>query len=181
MGRWELRGRWTSEAISTIIELITGGWYSQALVATVRLQYDYNGADLVLVALSPSGKPDSATKTALKVRFDGDTLTATSPRDRIRMLRLYGGDFTGDIKGRWLMLGGDPDAKAIAQEFGADGYLKVITTLSGEVGRYRIIGPEIEWSPMLPSRVPRRTRFKVENDRLKLWAGKSSDELVRLR
>src|SRR4051794_8128055 len=66
-GRWELRGRWNSEAVSTIIELISGGWYSQTLVASVNLRYEYNGADLVLIGLDAKGKPDMRTRAVLHV------------------------------------------------------------------------------------------------------------------
>jgi len=180
-GRWELRGRWTSEAISTIIELLGGGWYSQTLVASAHLRYEYNGADLVLTSLNNKGEPDPASRVVLSVRFDGDTLTATSKTDTIKMVRSAGGEFEGDIKGRWLMLSGDKE-HAVTQEFLPDGYLRVITALSGEVGRFRLIGgKEIEWSPMLPTRPPRRTNFKIQNEKLVLWAGQSRDELIRLR
>ncbi|HUQ21090.1 MAG TPA: hypothetical protein VM099_15840 [Gemmatimonadaceae bacterium] len=179
-GRWELRGRWNSEAVSQIIELLSGGWYSATLVASVNLQYQYNGADLVLVGLNKNGAPDLATKAVLHVRFDEDTLTLTSASDTIKMLRAAGGEFTGDIKGRWRMLTGDAE-HAVTQEFAGDGSLRVITTLSGEVGRYRITGNEIEWSPMLPARASRKTNYKLQNEKLVLWAGALRDELVRLR
>jgi hypothetical protein len=180
-GRWELRGRWTSDAISTIIELLGGGWYSQTLVASTRLRYEYNGADLVLMALNAKGDPDSATRVVMTVVFDGDTLTESSAKDTIRMVRAAGGEFTGDIKGRWLMLNGDKD-HPVTQEFMNDGYLRVITTLSGEVGRFRLVGNKaIEWSPMLPARPTRRTNYKIENEKLVLWAGQLRDELIRLR
>jgi hypothetical protein len=180
-GRWELRGRWTSDAISTIIELIGGGWYSQTLVASVRLHYDYNGSDLVLVALDKKGEPDNRSRVVMQARFDGDTLTLASATDTIKMLRSAGGEFAGDIKGRWLLLSGDKE-HAVTQEFSGDGNLRVITALSGEVGRFRLINEkEIEWSPMLPTRPTRRTNFKVENEKLVLWAGSLRDELIRLR
>ncbi len=181
-GRWELRGRWNSDAVSQIVELLSGGWYSATLVATSRLEYDYNGADLVLTSLTAKGEPDPKTRSVLHVRFDEDTMTLTSASDTIKMLRSAGGEFVGDIKGRWLMLSGDKE-HAVSQEFTSDGYLRVITTLSGEVGRYRLIDgkeKEIEWSPMLPSRAPRRTNYKVEKEKLVLWAGRLKDELVRL-
>lgn len=180
LGRWEIKGGWTSDAVSTIIELMAGGWYSHALVASSRLRYDYNGADLFLMSLSSTGQPDSSTRRLLSVRFDGDTLTATSARDTIRMLRARGGEFPGDIRGRWLLLNQDP-AKPIAEEFSDDGYVKVMATLNGEVGRYRIVGDEIEWEPKIPSGRAHRTKFKVSKDRLQLSVGKMSDELVRLR
>ena len=180
-GRWELRGRWTSEAISTIIELLGGGWYSQTLVASTRLLYQYNGADLILVTLDAKGEPLMATQVVLNVRFDEDTLTLTSKSDTIRLLRSAGGEFAGDIKGRWLMLNGDKD-RPVTQEFSSDGTVRVMTALSGEIGRFRLIGEkEIEWSPMLPTRPPRRTNYKVEDEKLVLWAGKLRDELIRLR
>ena len=180
-GRWELRGRWTSEEISTIIELLGGGWYSQTLVASTQLLYQYNGADLILVTLNAKGEPDMATQVVLKVRFDEDTLTLTSKSDTIRLLRSAGGEFAGDIKGRWLLLSGKKD-KPVTQEFSSDGTVRVMTALSGEVGRFRLIGEkEIEWSPMLPTRPPRRTNFKLQDEKLVLWAGNLRDELIRLR
>ena len=178
-GRWELRGRWNSDAISQIIELISGGWYSVTTVASVRLDYDYNGADLVLTSMNAKGEPDPRTRSRLRVRFDDDTMTLTSATDTIKLLRSSPGEFVGDIRGRWLMLSGDK-THAVSQEFSKDGTLRVITTLSGEVGRYRLIGNEIEWSPMLPPRASRRTNYKLDNEKLVLWSGKLRDELVRL-
>jgi hypothetical protein len=180
-GRWELRGRWTSDAISTIIELIGSGWYSQTLVASVRLRYDYNGSDLVLVALDKLGEPDVRSRVVMQARFDADTLTVASATDTIKMLRAAGGEFPGDIKGRWLLISGDKQ-HAVTQEFSGDGNLRVMTALSGEVGRFRLVdGKAIEWSPVLPTGPTHRTNFKVENEKLVLWAGSLRDELIRLR
>lgn len=178
-GRWELRGRWNSDAVSQIVELIPSGWYNLTLVTSVRLGYDYNGADLVLMSLNAKAEPDPNTRVVLHVRFDEDTLTLTSASDTIRMLRAAGGDFVGDIKGRWLKLGGEKD-RAVSEEFSSDGNLRVITTISGEVGRYRIVGNRIDWTPILPANAPRRTSYKVEKEKLVLWVGGLKDELIRL-
>lgn len=180
-GRWELRGRWSSEAISQITELNGRGWYRQTLITTVRLHYEYNGADLVLTALNNKGEPDPSTTVVLSVRFDGDTLTETSTRDTLMMVRSAGGEFAGDIKGRWLMLR-SPTGHSVTHEFLPDGYLLVMNALSGEVGQYRLLGgKQIEWRPMLPVGEWRRTNFKIENEKLVLSDGKLRDELIRLR
>ena len=178
-GRWELRGRWNSDAVSQIIELIPSGWYNLTLVTSERLGYEYNGADLILMSLNAKAEPDQNTRVVLHVRFDEDTLTLTSASDTIRMLRAAGGDFVGDIKGRWLMIGGDKD-HAVSEDFAGDGYLRVITTISGEVGRYRVTRDRIEWTPILPANASRRTSYKVEKEKLVLWSGGLRDEFVRL-
>jgi len=178
-GRWELRGRWNSDAVSQIIELIPSGWYNLTLVTSVRLGYDYNGADLTLMSLNAKAEPDPKTAIVLHVRFDEDKLTLTSASDTIRMLRSAGGEFVGDIKGRWLMIGGDKD-HTVSEEFSSDGRLRVLTNISGEVGRYRLVGNRILWTPILPANAPRRTSYKVEKEKLVLWDGRLRDELVRL-
>jgi hypothetical protein len=177
-GRWELRGRWNSDDVSQIIEL-NSGWYSLTLVASVRLRYEYNGADLILTSLNAKGEPDPRTRSVLHVRFDDDTMTLTSALDTLRMLRASGGEFVGDIRGRWLMLNSDKE-HPVSQEFYVDGSLRVLTTLSGEVGRYRVIGNAIEWSPLLPAGDRRRTNYKVEKEKLVLSARSLRDELIRL-
>jgi hypothetical protein len=181
LGRWELRGKWSADGVSSIVDFLPGGWYSQTLVARTRLRYDYDGTKLVLTSVNADGQPlDNATATML-VEFIGDTLVATAGSEILKMARLGGDPNSRGIIGRWVST--NDEGKGVVQEFDYDGFVRVAVTLSGEAGRYSVLKNKIEFEPRVPVSGKRRTRYTLKGNRLLLAPerGGEFDELVRLR
>lgn len=181
VGRWELSGKWVADGLSSIVDFLPGGWYSQTLVMKTRLRYDYDGSRLILTGVDPAGNALEASRATLDVVFAGDTLVAKSGFDVIRMIRFGGDQFSRGILGRWVST--NDEGKGVIQDFGYDGFVNVAVTLSGEAGRYSINKDKIEWEPRVPASGKRRTKFSLKGNKLVLAPerGGSADELVRLR
>jgi hypothetical protein len=181
IGRWELRAKWSAEGVSSIVDFLPGGWYSQTLVVKSRLRYDYDGTRLVLIGIDTAGQPLQSSRAVLEVAFVGDTLIATAGPETVRMARLGGNPGSRGIIGRWVST--NDDGKGVIQDFDYDGFVHVAVTLSGEAGRYSISKNRIEWEPRVPVGGKRRTRFTLKGNTLQLASerGGDVDELIRLR
>lgn len=179
VGRWELRGKWSSDAVSTVLDLLPGGWYSQTLIATAKLRYDYDGKQLVLTPLGRDGKSAGGQAARLAIRFEGDTLVATTGKDVIRMMRVGGDPSSRGLIGRWMST--NDEGRVVMQDIGWDGYIRVETILGGEAGRYRVARDDIELEPRLPLGSKRKSRFHIKGDTLVLAQGGNTDQLIRLR
>lgn len=181
VGRWELRGKWSAAGVSSIVDFLPGGWYSQRLVVSSRLRYDYDGAKLVLIGVDSAGRPLSDSRAILDVAFVGDTLVATVGSEVVKMARLGGNPESRGIIGRWVST--NDEGKGVIQDFDYDGFVHVAVTLSGEAGRYSVSKNKIEWEPRVPESGKRRTKFSIKGNKLLLASERGGDvnELVRLR
>jgi hypothetical protein len=181
LGRWELRGKWSAAGVSNIVDFLPGGWYSQRLVVSSRLRYDYDGARLVLIGVDSAGRPLNDSRATLNVSFVADTLVATVGSEVVKMARLGGNPESRGIIGRWVST--NDEGKGVIQDFDYDGFVHVAVTLSGEAGRYSISRNKIEWEPRVPVGGKRRTKFSIKGNKLLLASdrGDGVDELVRLR
>jgi hypothetical protein len=181
IGRWELRGKWAAVDISSIVDFLPGGWYSQTLVMKSRLRYDYDGTKLVLIGVDTAGQPLPHSRAVLNVAFVGDTLVATAGSEVVRMARLGGDPASRGILGRWVST--NDEGKGVVQDFDYDGFVNVAVTLSGEAGRYSVTKNRIEWEPRVPLGGKRRMKFSLKGNKLLLASerGGDFDELIRLR
>jgi hypothetical protein len=173
-----LLGQWKGDtaagrSIGTLtLNLFPNGTYSRTVSTSAAFGWTLEGDMLILAPVTGivQGEITYGNVSALKVRFDGDSLIASHMGKYIVMHRVTSPVKDAPLLGRWM---GDSDLnETITQDFTVDGQLIVTATISQDAGRYTIGKDEIEFEEQIPKPGKRRNVYELKGDKLLLFVNR---------
>lgn len=167
VGEW--RGEMFSGGVGTRLSLniFGNGTYSQRSTMITEYGWTLDGETLLMAPVVERGdEPKYGKALSLKIRLEGDTLTATASGERIVLRRLTVPIDNAPLLGTWE--GMSDMNEPITQSFTSEGRLIVTVVIDRAAGRYSVNKNEITWAEQIPRPRRHRSRYKLENGRLTL-------------
>ena len=171
----ELVGRWTNETIDggahtqMSLQFFANGTYAHRLVIVSEFGWTQQGNLLLLAPLIgfDNASPVYGKASALQMNLDGDNLTISDPDQTITLKRVTVPVNEAAILGRWE--GKSAANEGIVQDFLSDGRMLITITMLREAGRFSADEKNIQWEEQIPDPGRRKTRFRLEDDKLTLF------------
>jgi hypothetical protein len=168
-------GKWTNQSseggarTEMSLQFFPNGTYAHRLVIVSEFGWTQQGNVLLLAPLvgTNNGSPQYGKATAVQMVLDGDNLTISDAEQTIAMKRVTVPVNEAAILGRWE--GKSKANEGVVQDFLADGRLLITITMLREAGRYSADGKNIRWEEQIPQPRSRKTRFRLENDKLTIF------------
>ena len=183
-----LLGQWKGDTyaggtLGTLtLNLFPNGTYSRTVSTSSAFGWTLEGDMLMLAPVTgiANGDMTYGKVSAVKIRFEGDSLIASYTGKYIVLRRMTTPVKDAPLLGRWM---GESDLnETITQDFTVDGQLIVTATLSQDAGRYSIGKEEIEFEEQIPKPRKRRNSYELKGDKLLLFVNRQLPpiELTRI-
>lgn len=171
----ELVGKWISERsdagarTETSIQFFANGTYAHRLVIVSEFGWTQQGDLLLLAPLigKNGGTPEYGEASALRLTLTGENLTIADAEQTIKLKRVTVPVNESALLGRWE--GKSEQNEGVVQDFLSDGRLLITITMMREAGRFAADKRSIQWEEQIPEPRKRKTRFRLENDRLTVF------------
>ncbi len=183
-----LIGQWTGDVDAQgtpgtlTLNLFPNGTYSRMVSTRSDFGWTMEGDMLIIAAVSgvADGELTYGKASALKIRFDADSMTASHLGKSIVMHRVTSAVRDAPLLGRWM--GASDLNETITQDFTVDGRLIVTATLSRDAGRFSIGREEIEFEEQIPKPRKRRSAYELKGDTLLIYLNRQlpPTELTRI-
>ncbi len=170
--RSSLTGEWKGETFAAggvagiTLNLYPNGTYARRIVVVSEYGWTLEGDALILAPLLAQTDTGATYGEAAFVRVElvGDSLVARAGRNAVHMKRITFPVEASPLLGRWEGL--SDLNESVTQDFTADGRLIVSFTVSRAAGRFTLDGEWINWSEQIPVPEKKKTRYRLENNRL---------------
>lgn len=172
IGQWK-GDTYVSGTIGTLtLNLFPNGTYSRLVSTSSEFGWTMEGDILMMAPVTGfvDGEITYGKASALKLRFDGDSLIASYSGKYIVMHRVSSVVKDAPLLGRWM--GASDLNETITQDFTVDGRLIVTATVSQDAGRFSIGKEDIEFEEQIPKPRKRKNAYELKGDKLLLFVNR---------
>jgi hypothetical protein len=169
-GEWQGQTFAAGSAATVTLMLYANGTYSRRIVTATEFGWTLQGDGTLIMAPLVSVADDGnhyGKAVALGVTLMGDSLIARAGKNSIVLRRVTASVPETPLLGRWEGL--SDMNEPLTQDFTADGRLIITVTHSREAGRWAVSAETINWTEQIPSPGKKRSRYRVEGEKLLIY------------